>query len=726
MKRIIYRLIVITITLILLPHASADLNDGLVAYWPFNGNANDEGGNGNDGVVFGATICEDRFGDMDSAYCFDGVDDYINIGNNVKPPFPVSVSVWVNAKDLDANDCGLAGVVRNDQYDDGSYRYGLTVRVSNGYLWAHYFEGFSAPWNRITYRSNDTLISADKWYHLVVIFNAHRDIHLFVDGVEYFGIYAGTGSGMSYSGSGKGAIGQFRTNVSRPGQPTRRTCYFNGIVDDLRIYDRTLSDTEIQQLYQNNIPPGKATLNYPSGTITENSTTYTWNAVANSTWYYLWVNDGTGNKIKQWYKADEANCGDGMGECSVIPATELSDGTCRWWIQTWNDYGYGPWSDAMTFTVDTGTDVPPGKATLISPSGKITDDNPTYTWNAVASSSWYYLWVNDRTGSQIKKWYTADDADCGNGTGRCSVTDKTALADGSCKWWIQTWNVYGYGPWSDAMHFTVDTGRDVPPEKTTLISPSGKITDNTPTYTWNAVANSTWYYLWVNDRKGNQIEKWYTADEANCGNGTGRCSVTDTTELADGSCKWWIQTWNEFGYGPWSDAMAFTVDTPPCTNIAGNWHASETVTLTCCLGGDCETDTFSGTDIITIQQNECNISYDIDVGGYGSFSRKGTINGNKIQLSGVFAILQPWCKAKKNKIDINGKVNGDRINLKGSGIVTGKCDGESFSCEGDSTSTFTRLSYSAAGQAMTGKEFTRESSTQLVNNCIKILTIMDH
>ena len=486
-------------------------------------------------------------------------------------------------------------------------------------------------------------------------------------------------------------------------------------------------DSGSAYVYALEIPPGKATLISPTGTITEDNPTYTWNAVANSSWYYLWVNDSTGSSmVKQWYTADDANCGDGTGECSVTPATGLADGACKWWIQTWNEFGYGPWSDAMAFTVDTGTDVPPGKATLISPSGKITEDNPTYTWNAVANSSWYYLWVNDSTGNQIKKWYTADDANCGNGTGRCSVTDNTALADGACKWWIQTWNEFGYGPWSDAMAFTVDTGTDVPPGKATLISPSGKITEDNPTYTWNAVANSSWYYLWVNDSTGNQIKKWYTADDANCGNGTGRCSVTDNTALADGACKWWIQTWNEFGYGPWSDAMAFTVITPPCTNIAGDWYGSETVTITCCLGGDCETDTFSGTDIITIQQNECNISYDIDVSGFGSFSRKGTINGNKIQLSGKFAILQPWCKAKKNKVDINGKVNGDRINLKGSGKVTGTCDGYDFSCTGDSTATLTRLSYSATGQAMTGKEFTRESSTQLLNYCIKILTIMDH
>jgi hypothetical protein len=59
------------------------LNDGLVAYYPFNGNANDKSGNGNHGTVHGATLTEDRFGNADSAYNFDGVYDYIEIKNTV-------------------------------------------------------------------------------------------------------------------------------------------------------------------------------------------------------------------------------------------------------------------------------------------------------------------------------------------------------------------------------------------------------------------------------------------------------------------------------------------------------------------------------------------------------------------------------------------------------------------------------------------------------------------
>ncbi len=223
------------------------LNNGLVANYPFNMNANDESGNGNHGSVHGAALVEDRFGNINSAYYLDGVDDYIDIGKNVQPPFPVSVSVWINANDLDANGCGIAGIVRNDQYDDGRYRYGLTVRVNGGYLSAHYFEGFSAPRNRIGYTSDDALITAGNWYHLVVKFNAHRNIQLFVNGVEYPGSYSGTGSGLSYSGS-NGAIGTFKSN--RPD----RTCYFNGTIDDLRFYNRALSENEARALFSNLLP----------------------------------------------------------------------------------------------------------------------------------------------------------------------------------------------------------------------------------------------------------------------------------------------------------------------------------------------------------------------------------------------------------------------------------------------------------------------------------------
>ena len=93
----------------------------------------------------------------------------------------------------------------------------------------------------------------------------------------------------------------------------------------------------------------------------------------------------------------------------------------------------------------------------------------------------------------------------------------------------------------------------------TLISPSGETFDTTPTYTWTAVANSTWYHIWVNTSTGALGDKWYTAEEAGCPAGTGNCSLTAPTELAPGTYTWWVQAWYN-GYGPWSNGKPFYVD----------------------------------------------------------------------------------------------------------------------------------------------------------------------
>ena len=60
----------------------AGINDGLVAYYPFNGNANDTSGYENNGTVFGATLTFDRNNNLNSAYSFDGDNDYIQVSDS--------------------------------------------------------------------------------------------------------------------------------------------------------------------------------------------------------------------------------------------------------------------------------------------------------------------------------------------------------------------------------------------------------------------------------------------------------------------------------------------------------------------------------------------------------------------------------------------------------------------------------------------------------------------
>jgi secreted trypsin-like serine protease len=297
------------------------------------------------------------------------------------------------------------------------------------------------------------------------------------------------------------------------------------------------------------------TLISPSGDIGSNYTpTYTWNAVNTMTWYYLWVDGPSGNVIKQWYTAAQAGCASGNGTCSVTPTTPVGGGNHTWWVQTYNDTGYGPWSSGMSFSTTIPT--APAATILVSPSGPISDNTPTYRWNQVSGATWYYLWVDGPSGNMIKQWYTSAEAGCSGGT--CSVTPTTELGGGTHTWWVQTYNTAGYGPWSSSMTFSLPV--PTPPGMATLTSPSDSISTNTPTYTWNEVSGATWYYLWVDGPSGNVIKQWYSSAQANCTGTT--CSVTPGTSLSAGSHSWWIQTWNNAGYGPWSTGMTFSTPIP--------------------------------------------------------------------------------------------------------------------------------------------------------------------
>jgi hypothetical protein len=90
---------------------AADLRESLVAWWPLDGNAVDASDNGNDGQLYGPVPCEDRFGNPSGAMCFDGdLAQYIDIGNQVKPPFPFTITAWVKPDTID----GSHRIIRND------------------------------------------------------------------------------------------------------------------------------------------------------------------------------------------------------------------------------------------------------------------------------------------------------------------------------------------------------------------------------------------------------------------------------------------------------------------------------------------------------------------------------------------------------------------------------------------------------------------------------------
>jgi len=218
-------------------YSQSFLTNGLVAYYPFNGNANDASGHGNNGTVYNATLTTDRFGSPASAYDFNGTNAYIDIPqnsvlNSLTTNFTLSVWIWQmvapadgyriidketagegDGWSLDTSDCsGLAG---------GGHR----VRLQTGN------DGNSCSVPGTTY------YSLMQWHHVVAT-------------------ASGTNGNVYLDGNldGSGDVGNIPLNtldvyigLAHPGRGSG--FWFNGRIDDIRIYNRTLSPAEVQQLY---------------------------------------------------------------------------------------------------------------------------------------------------------------------------------------------------------------------------------------------------------------------------------------------------------------------------------------------------------------------------------------------------------------------------------------------------------------------------------------------
>ena len=118
---------------------------GLVGYWPFNGNANDESGNGNNGTVNGATLTTDRLGNANSAYSFNGTTQEIVVPNSPSLNFETAnaftISYWVSVTnigvDWENESFALIKQTSGGSQQDGfnasiSWVYSSSCRIQNG------------------------------------------------------------------------------------------------------------------------------------------------------------------------------------------------------------------------------------------------------------------------------------------------------------------------------------------------------------------------------------------------------------------------------------------------------------------------------------------------------------------------------------------------------------------------------------------------------------------
>ena len=224
--------------------AQVNLDKGLQAYYPFNGNANDASGNNNNPVFNNATITADRFGKINSAYHFNGVYQYMRIPNKPSLNFvnQISLSVWVKPTGFYYDICHASQLISKGggNYNPGNY----ALRFDDALFSAGTgCDGKKCDTVHQNFRGTGTVlkpypgdfIKKNEWYN-VLYTNDGKTAKLYVNcELKYSVVFPETFTNTEDLFFGKSDDEFF-------------PFWLNGDLDDIRIYNRALNDKEIFSL----------------------------------------------------------------------------------------------------------------------------------------------------------------------------------------------------------------------------------------------------------------------------------------------------------------------------------------------------------------------------------------------------------------------------------------------------------------------------------------------
>jgi len=241
--------------------------NGLLAWYSFTGNANDVSGNSYNGTNNGATLTTDRFSNPNSAYSFNGTSNYIDV-NDAAPlrlsntDYSISFWTYVNAYSMGG---GTAFIYKRSNGSQNGWGLGVDQGTQNKLM-------------MVTSESTDprgysiSTLPLNGWHHVTVTYSlASQEIKFYIDG-----LLDNTTTGVDNNYNPVGGMPSPNANCSsvmRFGQDTKNNSYWlNGKLDDIGIWNRTLSECEISDLYNAQL----GSLN-TSATQTETALdTYTW------------------------------------------------------------------------------------------------------------------------------------------------------------------------------------------------------------------------------------------------------------------------------------------------------------------------------------------------------------------------------------------------------------------------------------------------------------------
>jgi len=227
--------LVVSIFIITTSMSAQVITNGLVGYWPLDGNANDTSGNGIHGTVYGAIPTSDQAGNFDSAYSFDGANDYIQIPANalLNMTNNFTISAWIKLSS-NATTTGM-GIVKWGENIPGGRRcimiWGGSTATNKVY--------WSGAYAAANVAGPD--IVDDTWYHVTVTVNQSNLASVYVNGTLQ---NSGTVTLNSYNFTGVKIGATLSNNIDE---------HFDGTIDEVGIYNRVLTAQEISTIY--NTPP---------------------------------------------------------------------------------------------------------------------------------------------------------------------------------------------------------------------------------------------------------------------------------------------------------------------------------------------------------------------------------------------------------------------------------------------------------------------------------------
>ncbi|MGB3153622.1 MAG: LamG-like jellyroll fold domain-containing protein [Chitinophagaceae bacterium] len=231
-----------TITLLFawLSLSASAFSQNLVAYYPFNGNANDQSGNAINPTYVGSgvTLTTDRLGNPNKAYNFDGATgSYLRMPSDLLPTTNRTISLWFNVPDV-TNMPGLLGYGGNGSYGT-TLLMGLNC-TGTGQYWVQGHGGL----NGIGYTYPTAPVN--NWYHWVLTINGSTQ-KIYVNGE--LKSTANTFSGSTAVAGRDFALGVITDASGVAPYTDVNVGYLNGKLDDIRIYDNAMTDAQVQDLF---------------------------------------------------------------------------------------------------------------------------------------------------------------------------------------------------------------------------------------------------------------------------------------------------------------------------------------------------------------------------------------------------------------------------------------------------------------------------------------------